>query len=113
MAGNQVIGDGLSVNIAGMSKNQLYDIMYVNAGVPTIVDLAGMRNAMDQLGGNPSKINPLVPVDLVIDHSVQVDVSRSENALQVNLEYLARVVFNSNGILYPDTVLGRIRIRVW
>ncbi|KAI3699654.1 hypothetical protein L2E82_44078 [Cichorium intybus] len=52
-----------------------------------------------------SKINPLVPVDLVIDHSVQVDVSRSENVLQVNLEYLARVVFNSNGLLYPNTVL--------
>lgn len=45
-----------------------------------------MRNAMDQLGGNPSKINLLVPVDLVIDHSVQVDVSRSENALQANME---------------------------
>ncbi|XP_042755182.1 aconitate hydratase 1 isoform X3 [Lactuca sativa] len=104
-----------------------------------------MRNAMNKLGGDPSKINPLVPVDLVIDHSVQVDVSRSENALQanmelelernkerysflkwganafnnmivippgagivhqVNLEYLARVVFNTNGILYPDTVFG-------
>ncbi|PWA62002.1 aconitate hydratase 1 [Artemisia annua] len=55
-------------------------------GVPTFVDLAGMRNAMEKLGGDPSKINPLVPVDLVIDHSVQVDVSRSENALQVNME---------------------------
>ncbi|XP_076889519.1 aconitate hydratase 1-like [Bidens hawaiensis] len=114
-------------------------------GVPTIVDLAGMRNAMHKLGGDPGKINPMVPVDLVIDHSVQVDVSRSENALQanmelelernkerysflkwganafdnmlvvppgagivhqVNLEYLARVVFNTDGILYSDTVFG-------
>src|SRR6202008_837123 len=43
------------------------------AGVPAVVDLAAMRDAMRHLGGDPSKINPLVPVDLVIDHSVQVD----------------------------------------
>ena len=43
-------------------------------GVPCVVDLAAMRDAMAQLGGDPSKINPLVPVELVIDHSVQVDV---------------------------------------
>jgi len=42
-------------------------------GVPAVVDLAAMRDAMERLGGNPNKINPLVPVDLVIDHSVQVD----------------------------------------
>ena len=42
-------------------------------GVPAVVDLAAMRDAMKQLGGNPKKINPLSPVDLVIDHSVQVD----------------------------------------
>src|SRR2546426_2048505 len=42
-------------------------------GVPAIVDLAAMRDAMKKLGGDPNKINPLVPVDLVIDHSVQVD----------------------------------------
>ncbi|KAI3777971.1 hypothetical protein L2E82_06883 [Cichorium intybus] len=66
--------------MAAVSQNQDF------TGVPTIGDLAGMRNAMDQLGGNPSKINLLVPVDLVIDHSVQVDVSRSENALQANME---------------------------
>src|SRR5215813_13219290 len=41
-------------------------------GVPAIVDLAAMRDAMKKLGGNPDKINPLVPVDLVIDHSIQV-----------------------------------------
>ena len=43
-------------------------------GVPAVVDLAALRSAMERLGGDPSKINPMVPVDLVIDHSVQVDV---------------------------------------
>ncbi|GAA0164682.1 RNA metabolism protein [Lithospermum erythrorhizon] len=114
-------------------------------GVPAVVDLASMRDAMKELGSNPEKINPLVPVDLVIDHSVQVDVARSENALQanmdlefrrnkerfaflkwgstaflnmlvvppgsgivhqVNLEYLGRVVFNTDGLMYPDSVVG-------
>lgn len=114
-------------------------------GVPAVVDLACMRDAMNKLGGDSDKINPLVPVDLVIDHSVQVDVARSANAVQlnmelefqrnkerfgflkwgsnafdnmlvvppgsgivhqVNLEYLGRVVFNTNGILYPDSVVG-------
>nr|XP_010943467.1 aconitate hydratase, cytoplasmic [Elaeis guineensis] len=114
-------------------------------GVPAVVDLACMRDAMKRLGSDSNKINPLVPVDLVIDHSVQVDVARSENAVQanmelefhrnkerfgflkwgssafhnmlvvppgsgivhqVNLEYLARVVFNNGGMLYPDSVVG-------
>ncbi|CAI9090269.1 OLC1v1025008C1 [Oldenlandia corymbosa var. corymbosa] len=114
-------------------------------GVPAVVDLACMRDAMNKLGSDSDKINPLVPVDLVIDHSVQVDVTRSENAVQenmerefqrnkerfaflkwgsnaftnmlvvppgsgivhqVNLEYLGRVVFNTDGILYPDSVVG-------
>ncbi|KAL6224445.1 hypothetical protein ACLB2K_003300 [Fragaria x ananassa] len=114
-------------------------------GVPAVVDLACMRDAMNNLKGDSNKINPLVPVDLVIDHSVQVDVARSENAVQanmelefqrnnerfgflkwgsnafdnmlvvppgsgivhqVNLEYLGRVVFNTNGLLYPDSVVG-------
>ncbi|KAL8462530.1 hypothetical protein ACS0TY_033532 [Phlomoides rotata] len=114
-------------------------------GVPAVVDLASMREAIKDLDSNPDKINPLVPVDLVIDHSVQVDVARSENAVQanmdlefkrnkerfaflkwgstafrnmlvvppgsgivhqVNLEYLGRVVFNTDGILYPDSVVG-------
>ncbi|KAJ7953173.1 Aconitate hydratase [Quillaja saponaria] len=114
-------------------------------GVPAVVDLACMRDAMNKLGGDSNKINPLVPVDLVIDHSVQVDVARSENAVQtnmefefqrnnerfgflkwgsnafhnmlvvppgsgivhqVNLEYLGRVVLNTNGMLYPDSVVG-------
>ncbi|EYU24785.1 hypothetical protein ABFS82_13G017400 [Erythranthe guttata] len=114
-------------------------------GVPVVVDLACMRNAMNKLGGDSDKINPLVPVDLVIDHSVQVDIARTEDAVQenqklefernkerfaflkwgsnafqnmlvvppgsgivhqVNLEYLARVVFNNEGLLYPDSVVG-------
>ncbi|KAL0485853.1 aconitate hydratase [Acrasis kona] len=114
-------------------------------GVPAVVDLAALRDAMKRLGGNPKNINPLVPVDLVIDHSVQVDAFRSKEALefnqekefernyerfkflkwgskafegltivppgsgivhQVNLEYLARGVFNNNGLLYPDSVVG-------
>ncbi|XP_050387936.1 aconitate hydratase 1 [Argentina anserina] len=114
-------------------------------GVPAVVDLACMRDAMNNLKGDSNKINPLVPVDLVIDHSVQVDVARSENAVQanmelefqrnkerfgflkwgsnafdnmlvvppgsgivhqVNLEYLGRVVFNTKGLLYPDSVVG-------
>ena len=118
-------------------------------GVPCVVDLAAMRDAMQQLGGNPALINPLQPVELVIDHSVQVDefgttTAFDMNALlefqrnkerysflrwgqsgfrnlaivppdtgivhQVNLEYLARVVFvnESNGthLAYPDTLVG-------
>jgi len=115
-------------------------------GVPAIVDLAGMRDAAKRNGAAPEKINPLVPVDLVIDHSIQVDESRTPAALaaneqmefernrerftfmkwgskafqnlqivppgngivhQVNLEYLARVVFKSDDkVLYPDTLVG-------
>jgi aconitate hydratase A / 2-methylisocitrate dehydratase len=118
-------------------------------GVPAVVDLAAMREAMTRLGGDPKKINPLVPVDLVIDHSVQVDFFGSADAFQknskiefernaeryaflrwgqrafdnfrvippdtgichqVNLEYLAPVVFRvkKDGayFAYPDTVVG-------
>ncbi len=113
-------------------------------GVPSIVDLAVMRDAMKDLGGDPTKINPLQPVELVIDHSVQVDkydaealeyntkkeYERNEERYiflkwgqksfsnfrvvppetgivhQVNLEYLARVVFEKDGYLYPDTLIG-------
>jgi aconitate hydratase len=118
-------------------------------GVPCVVDLAAMRDAMKQLGGDPALINPLQPVELVIDHSVQVDEFGSPNALdvnallefqrnkerysflrwgqtgfrnlaivppdtgivhQVNLEYLARVIFvhESPGKrqAYPDTLVG-------
>ena len=122
-------------------------------GVPAVVDLAAMRDAMAALGGDPRRINPLQPVELVVDHSVQVDAFGSREAFalneeldysrnreryaflrwgqrafdnfrvvppntgivhQVNLEYLARVVFTSDenpavgGVLqaYPDTVVG-------
>jgi aconitate hydratase len=114
-------------------------------GVPCVVDLAAMRDAMADMGGDPSAINPLVPVELVIDHSVQVDAFGSRQAFrinadkeferneeryaflrwgqtafegfkavppdtgivhQVNLEYLARVVFDDEGVLYPDTLVG-------
>ncbi len=119
-------------------------------GVPCVVDLAAMRDAMTRLGGDPAKINPLIPVDLVIDHSVMVDefgtvtsfadnmdleyarnIERYEflrwgsSALkgfrvvppgtgichQVNLEYLAKTVWTSQGVdgaifAYPDTLVG-------
>jgi len=56
-------------------------------GVPAVVDLAALRDAMVDMGGDPEKVNPQVPVDLVIDHSVQVDVSGSNvDALQLNLD---------------------------
>ncbi len=118
-------------------------------GVPAIVDLAAMRDAMKKLGGDPEKINPLQPAELVIDHSVQVDEFGSPSAYdansllefqrnreryaflkwgqtafrnfsavppgmgichQVNLEYLARVVFTKEEtgevVAYPDTLVG-------
>ena len=122
-------------------------------GVPCVVDLAAMRDAMAKMGGDPKKINPLQPVELVIDHSVQVDQFGTPDAFrvnsemefernreryvflkwgqqafqnfkvvppetgichQVNLEYLARVVFvndaargaNATPLAYPDTLVG-------
>jgi len=116
-------------------------------GVPAVVDLAAMRDAMKRLGGDPRKINPLQPAELVIDHSVQVDESGTPQAFdhntaleyernrerytflrwgqsgfrnfkvvppetgivhQVNLEYLARVVFvnDMSNAAYPDTLVG-------
>jgi aconitate hydratase len=118
-------------------------------GVPAVVDLAAMREAMRQLGGNPKKINPLLPAELVIDHSVQVDKFGVEGAFafnadlemqrnieryaflrwgqkgfqnfkvvppdtgichQVNLEYLARVVFSQEQegarLAFPDSLVG-------
>jgi len=118
-------------------------------GVPAVVDLAAMRDAMEEIGGDPAAINPLVDVDLVIDHSVQVDAFGNERAFavnaehdfernrerysflkwgqhsfdnfrvvppatgichQVNLEYLAQVVYSRerDGVLqaYPDTLVG-------
>ncbi len=61
-------------------------VMQDFTGVPAVVDLAAMRSAMDKLGGDPDKIKPLVPSDLVIDHSVQVDMYGNEMALQFNAE---------------------------
>ena len=115
-------------------------------GVPCVVDLAAMRDAMAEMGGDPKSINPLQPVELVIDHSVQIDFFGSNDALkknadvefernreryaflkwgqealrgfravppdtgivhQVNIEYLARVVFGEDGgVAYPDTAVG-------
>jgi aconitate hydratase A / 2-methylisocitrate dehydratase len=120
-------------------------------GVPAVVDLAAMRDAMAQMGGDPDRINPLVPAELVIDHSVQVDAFGTRDSFrvnaerefernqeryaflrwgqegfdnfkvvppdtgivhQVNLEYLARVVFADEGSeshppqAYPDTLVG-------
>ena len=118
-------------------------------GVPAVVDLAAMRDGMRTLGGDPKKINPLIPVDLVIDHSVQVDYFGAADSLarnvevefernkeryeflrwgqqafnnfrvippntgivhQVNLEFLAKVVFtgidHAGPVAYPDTLVG-------
>jgi aconitate hydratase len=114
-------------------------------GVPCVVDLAAMRDALAAMGADPKLANPLIPADLVIDHSVQVDKFGSKDAFlhnallefqrnqeryallrwgqtafqnfrvvppdtgivhQVNLEYLAPVVFTSGGFAYPDTVMG-------
>ncbi len=114
-------------------------------GVPCVVDLAAMRDALAAMGSDPNRANPLLPADLVIDHSVQVDNFGSVQAFdlnaalefqrnrerymllrwgqtafqnfrvvppdtgivhQVNLEYLAPVVFRANGQAYPDSVVG-------
>lgn len=65
-------------------------------GVPAVVDLAAMRDGITKLGGDPRRVNPLVPVDLVIDHSVMVDVSASPTALQKNVD----IEFERNGERY-------------
>ncbi|KAK1568671.1 hypothetical protein Q3G72_027384 [Acer saccharum] len=101
-------------------------LMHDYTAVPAVVDLACMRDAMNNLGSDSNKINPLVPVDLAIDHSVQRNKERFSflkwgctsfiNMLvippgsgilhQVNLDYLGLVVFNTSGILYPDSEVG-------
>ena len=65
-------------------------------GVPAVVDLAAMRDGIIKLGGQPDRVNPLIPVDLVIDHSVMVDVAGTENALHENVE----LEFARNGERY-------------
>ena len=120
-------------------------VMQDFTGVPAVVDLATMREAVVELGGDATKINPLAPAELVIDHSVIADLFGTANAFernveleyernferyqflrwgqtafdefkvvppgtgivhQVNIEYLARVVFARNGFAYPDTLVG-------
>lgn len=120
-------------------------IMQDFTGVPCVVDLATMREAMVDLGGDPSKINPLAPAEMVIDHSVIADVFGTPEAFernveieyerngerykflrwgqgafdnfkvvppgtgivhQVNIEHLARVVFDKDGTVYPDSCVG-------
>jgi len=120
-------------------------VMQDFTGVPAVVDLAAMRDAIKKLGGDAKRINPFQPVDLVIDHSVQVDFFGASDAFdknselefsrnkerysflkwgqkafsnfravppetgivhQVNLEYLAKVVWTLDGTAYPDTVIG-------
>lgn len=79
----------------GKNNSDLHEIAFRPArilmqdftGVPAIVDLAAMREAMQNFGGNPDKINPLTPVDLVIDHSVQVDKFGSSESFRDNVEY--------------------------
>jgi aconitate hydratase len=76
-------------------------------GVPAVVDLAAMRGAVKRLGGDPKKINPLVPVDLVVDHSVQVDVFASPDALQRN----AQIEFERNRERYEFLRWGQRAFR--
>ncbi len=72
-------------------------------GVPAVVDLAAMREAMKSLGGDPQKINPMVPVDLVIDHSVMVDEFGTTKAFQANVEH----EFDRNGERYEFLKWGQ------
>ena len=78
-------------------------VMQDFTGVPAVVDLAAMRDAMKRLGGDPKKINPLVPVDLVIDHSVQVDFFGTQFALQRNSD----LEFQRNRERYEFLAWGR------
>src|SRR5690625_862712 len=76
-------------------------------GVPAVVDLASLRKAMVDMGGNPDDINPEVPVDLVIDHSVQVDQYGTANALKANME----IEFERNAERYEFLQIGRASCR--
>jgi aconitate hydratase len=134
--------DGRSAEIPFVLARILLQDM---AGFPAINDFAAMRATAQRLGGEPARIEPLVPVDLVVDHSVEVDVHGRPDAIQrnmeiefdrngeryaflkwgkqafsgirivppgngivhqVNLEYLARGVWEKDGIYYPDTLVG-------
>ena len=76
-------------------------------GVPAVVDLAAMRDAMSGLGGDPQKINPLVPVHLVIDHSVMVDEFGNPKAFGKNVE----LEYQRNGERYAVPQVGRACVR--
>jgi aconitate hydratase len=92
----RVVKEEDAVKLAGYNAKNVgeVEIPYMPArvllqdftGVPAVVDLAALRSAMKRLGGDPKKINPLVPVDLVIDHSVQVDAYASDDALRINMD---------------------------
>jgi aconitate hydratase len=71
-------------NVAFMPSRVL---MHDFTGLPAVVDLAAMRSAMERAGGDPTRVNPLVPVDLIIDHSVQVDLFRTKEAYAANIEW--------------------------
>ncbi len=77
-------GPAPHTNVAFMPARVL---MQDFTGVPAVVDLAAMRSAMARAGGDPERVNPLVDVDLIIDHSVQVDLFRSPKAYQANIEW--------------------------
>ena len=74
-------------------------------GVPAVVDLAAMRDAMKQLGGDPDRINPLQPAELVIDHSVQVDSFGSNNAIELNSELDYHGFATHNGVQLRRTMV--------
>jgi len=156
--GRKVKASDIDAVVRGVSGPNASEISFMPArvllqdftGVPCVVDIAAMRDALAAMGANPSKANPLMPADLVIDHSVQVDEFGTKNAFdvnallefqrnrerymllrwaqtafsnfrvvppdtgivhQVNLEYLASVVFRAKGAdgvvtAYPDTLVG-------
>ena len=87
-------GDAKAINDWAQTGKSSHEIAYNPArvvlqdftGVPAVVDLAAMRDAMVELGGDPELINPLVPVDLVIDHSVQVEHYGNKEAFEKNVE---------------------------
>ena len=76
-------------------------------GVPAVVDLAAMRDGIQRLGGDPSRVNPLQPVELVIDHSVQVDYFGQPDAFQLNAE----LEFSRNKERYAFLQIGRASCR--
>ncbi|MBV9745020.1 MAG: aconitate hydratase AcnA [Acidobacteriia bacterium] len=151
--GRHVNADDISYVARGVGGPDAKEISFMPSrvllqdftGVPAVVDLAAMRDALRDLGADPKKANPLLPADLVIDHSVQVDRFGSADAFplnallefqrnreryallrwgqtafenfrvvppdtgivhQVNLEYLAPVVFRKGRQVYPDSVVG-------